>query len=59
MEASSALDPGTGGDRILNPQLRQLRAQIIAYRILAGLQPLPPKSLMAVKRGTQISTNPD
>ena len=61
LEASSleelalvSLDPGT-----LNPQLRQLCAQIIAYRILAGIQPLPPKSHMAVNGGPQLAASPD
>merc|ERR1719167_806354 len=41
-----------GGDRppsnFQNPQLLQLRAQIMAYRMLARHQPLPPQIAMAV-----------
>merc|ERR1719509_385070 len=47
--------PGPGGDRnsFQNPQLLQLRAQIMAYRILARHQPLPPQIAMAVSGGQQ------
>lgn len=44
---------GPGGDRapsaLANPQIMQLRAQIMAYRMLARHQPLPPQIVMAVQ----------
>ena len=43
--------PGPGGERgsLANPQIMQLRAQIMAYRMLARHQPLPPQIVMAVQ----------
>lgn len=53
--------PGPGGDRnsFQNPQLLQLRAQIMAYRILARHQPLPPQIAMAVAGGPQRPASSD
>ena len=41
-----------------NPQLLQLQAQIIAYRILARNQPLPPQIVIAVSGGPQVPQRP-
>jgi len=41
--------PGSSPSSLANPQIVQLRAQIMAYRMLARQQPLPPQIIMAVQ----------
>ena len=45
----SGAPPGSPACALANPQVIQLRAQIMAYRMLSRQQPLPPQIIMAVQ----------